>query len=84
MFKNLLFILNGYISFFKYILNKKYRLRIEHESKRRLDICNACIFYDKRIEICKLCGCFMKIKTKIIFKLDNSGKSINGCPKQYW
>ena len=31
----------------------------------RLEICNKCPFFDKRVARCRKCGCFMKLKTTL-------------------
>jgi hypothetical protein len=31
----------------------------------RLEVCNACEFFNKRLLKCKQCGCFMKLKTTL-------------------
>lgn len=33
--------------------------------KYRLEICNTCQFFSKRMVKCKKCGCFMKLKTTL-------------------
>ena len=35
-------------------------------SKDRLDICEKCEHLDKKLYVCKECGCFMKAKTLLI------------------
>lgn len=31
----------------------------------RLEICNACPWFNKRLAKCKKCGCFMKLKSTL-------------------
>ena len=45
------------------------------ESENRMDICKKCDHYNKYFNQCTICGCFMKIKTK----LKNSK-----CPINLW
>jgi hypothetical protein len=33
--------------------------------EQRLDICNACPWFNKRLVKCRKCGCFMKLKTTL-------------------
>lgn len=39
---------------------------IEEEFNRRMAICRECPFFRAKTETCKKCGCFMKLKTKIL------------------
>lgn len=41
----------------------------------RLEICNTCEWFDKRLAKCRQCGCFMKLKTTL-----QEAK----CPKDKW
>lgn len=34
-------------------------------AKKKLEICNKCQFYDASKDKCKLCGCKMKLKTRL-------------------
>lgn len=34
--------------------------------QQRLEICNSCVFLNKRTVTCKKCGCFMKLKTTLL------------------
>ena len=43
--------------------------------ERRLAICNECPFFNKTFMKCRICGCFMKLKTTL---LDAS------CPDHRW
>jgi len=45
------------------------------DSEQRLKICEGCEYFQKRLARCKVCGCFMKIKTKIPFA---------DCPEGKW
>jgi hypothetical protein len=45
------------------------------ESKKRHDICKGCEEYRKITDQCKLCNCFMVLKTKL--------KNVS-CPKGKW
>jgi hypothetical protein len=33
--------------------------------EQRLDICNGCEYFNKRLRKCKQCGCFMHLKTTL-------------------
>jgi len=68
---NLLISLIGFISKSKKQLYKK-----------RYEICKNCKYQD--FNFCLICGCYIKAKTKVNFKLDENLKSIDGCPKKYW
>jgi hypothetical protein len=50
----------------------------------RYEICQDCIFKDDDIDICTICSCPLKAKTKGDYDIDENGKSIDGCPKKYW
>lgn len=41
----------------------------------RLEICNKCPFFNKRLKKCRQCGCFMSLKTTL-----KSAK----CPVGHW
>ena len=43
--------------------------------QERLAICGNCEHYNTNAKICKLCGCFMELKTSY---------SNMKCPKGYW
>ena len=34
--------------------------------KSRLEICKTCEYFRPKTETCKKCGCFMKLKTKLL------------------
>lgn len=57
-------IFKGYALWFWYLVYKPYRIKIEAEAKRKLDICEKCEFLEKPFKICRYCGCFMEIKVK--------------------
>ena len=44
------------------------------DSKQRMEICKKCVFFTK-YKFCKMCGCFMPVKTKIPFMK---------CPAEKW
>ena len=73
--------------FFGYFNWLKLNLRILSQEQitlynKRLNICLKCKYNQKNI--CSYCGCFIKAKTKVDYKLDKNNKSISGCPKKYW
>ena len=43
--------------------------------EERIEICRECVYYKKLLGNCSICGCFMKIKSRI---------SVMECPKKYW
>jgi len=43
--------------------------------KERISICKSCDYYFKLTGSCKVCGCFMRIKSRI---------ATQSCPKGYW
>lgn len=57
------------------LFNKNLEHVSDVTSKERLAICADCPFYIKATTQCKLCGCFMKLKTK----LPNAA-----CPDHRW
>lgn len=77
-------ILQGYYYWIKYYTNKEYRKYIKQEAKRRIKICEACEYFWKPARNCMICGCLMDVKCKMDFKLDENGKSINGCYEKRW
>ena len=77
-------IIKGYYSWAKYHLNKKYKAQIEEDAQKRIEICESCEFFWKPARNCMLCRCFMDVKTKMKFELDEDGKSIAGCELKKW
>jgi hypothetical protein len=57
------------------LLNPKTEKATEEQAKDRLEICNSCDEYIKLTHQCKVCGCFMELKTKI---------KISKCPLGKW
>ena len=49
-----------------------------------MDICRGCEYFNDKIGICEICGCIMKVKTKMFFPLDKEGISIDGCWERKW
>lgn len=47
------------------MLNPKEPRSNEEIVEQRLAICRSCEFFRPRVEQCKKCGCFMKLKTKL-------------------
>lgn len=61
--------------------------RVEPEEKtRRLAICEPCRFFDGESRKCKVCKCFMDVKTgaKTNFNPDQLRNEITHCPKGFW
>ena len=48
----------------------------KEEAFRRLDICNGCERLFKPTFTCKECGCFMKVKVRVVGE--------DGCPLGKW
>ncbi len=63
-------IIRGYFLWIRYKVDKSYRNEINEEANRKISICETCEYFNDRLRICNLCGCFMDIKTK---SADNSG-----------
>lgn len=82
--KKIFFILNGYFLFMWYYLYKPYRDKIKKESLRRMNICKNCEHFNDILYTCNLCGCFMEVKSKMVFKLDENIISIDGCLDKRW
>jgi len=57
------------------IFNKNLEKVMPAVQKERMDICNSCPFLISATKQCKLCGCFMPLKTK----LPNAS-----CPEDKW
>lgn len=47
------------------MLNPREPRSNEELVEQRLAICRSCEFFRPRVEQCKKCGCFMKLKTKL-------------------
>lgn len=56
-------------------LLKQYNVKETSLSKKRYDICLACEDFRKLTRQCKICNCFMFIKTKL---------TDTACPKNKW
>lgn len=76
-------IFEGYFNWFLYLIWKPYRDKQRKLFLKRIKICENCEFFTNTRQ-CDLCGCFMDAKTKVIFKLDKEGKSIDGCWIKKW
>lgn len=77
-------IIKGYILWIWYYLYKPYREKRKSEAKERIKICEACEYFHEKLRNCSICGCFMDVKTKMAFDLDENGKSIDGCIEKKW
>ena len=61
----------------------------KEENQRKLDYrratCDMCEYRDKRQDRCKICDCFLKVKTKSLTNRNKLGKvEITKCPKGFW
>lgn len=56
------------------------------EANSRFKICKTCENFDSANEKCKLCGCYMEIKTasKVHFNFKKQRTEITHCPVGYW
>lgn len=77
-------IIKGYIMWVWYYLYKPYRKQRKEIAEKRIKICEECEFFYNPTRNCKICGCFMDVKTKMQFDLDEEGISIDGCIKRKW
>jgi hypothetical protein len=77
-------IIIGYSQWIWYYVYKPYRDKRKTEAKRRIEICEKCDLFWHPGRNCTLCGCFMDVKTKMVFKLDDEGISIDGCLERKW
>ena len=75
-------IIEGYFNLIRFNLFKKYREKQKILFNKRLSICENCKYLKKNK--CDICGCLVKAKTKVIYKLDKKGNTIKGCPKMMW
>jgi hypothetical protein len=50
----------------------------------RLELCKKCSYRDPNLNLCSVCKCPIKPKTRGDYDLDDEGKSIFGCPYRYW
>lgn len=48
---------------------------VELLHKERMSLCETCDYYNSTTSQCKICGCFMLVKTRSV-----SAK----CPKDFW
>lgn len=81
LYKKIKQISEGYIN---WILSLFFKLRYKELYKSRLLICYSCEHITKNKLQCSICGCILKAKTSVNYKLDENLKSIDGCPKKYW
>lgn len=62
----------------------------EQESDNRMAICKQCEHLEGNGALCKckICGCFMNVKTKLLFdpveSVKNKEKLLTVCPKGKW
>lgn len=62
----------------------------EQESDNRMSICKGCEHLEGNGTFCKckICGCFMNVKTKLLYdpvvSVTNKEKSLTVCPKGKW
>lgn len=77
-------IIKGYILWIWYYLYKPYRDKRKYDAQKRIKICEQCQYFWKPARNCMICGCFMDVKCKLYFPLDENGKSIGGCLEKKW
>jgi len=84
MIKKLGYIIEGWFNVFRFKYFKKYKAKQEKLFDSRFNICQTCDERRNENGTCRICGCKLKAKTKVLYRLDKDGKSIDGCPKKYW
>jgi len=84
MIKKIRQIIKGYLLWFLYYLYKPYREKRKKDADKRIKICEDCEFFWNAARNCTICGCFMDIKVKMYFEVDDEGKSIDGCLEKKW
>ena len=77
-------IIKGYILWIWYYLYKPYRDQRKEDAQKRIKICEQCQYFWKPARNCMICRCFMDVKTKMYFPLDENGISIRGCLEKKW
>jgi hypothetical protein len=55
-----------YKNFVSFIKTRKIRVNI-FTANKRYGICKMCLEFDQTKKRCKICGCYMQIKTKLIY-----------------
>lgn len=77
-------VIKGYFYWCWYYLYKPYRKKHKKEAQERIKICESCEYFWKHSRSCEICSCFMDIKVKSYFDLDENEKSIGRCPELKW
>lgn len=77
-------IIKGWALWVWFYLSPSYHYKRLTEATNRINICEDCETFNKTTRICTNCSCFMDIKTKMEFKTDKEGISIDGCPEHKW
>ena len=77
-------IIQGYILWVCYYVCKTYRNKVKVEAAKRIKICESCEFLWKPARNCTICGCFIDIKCKGDYDIDENGISQDGCPAKKW
>jgi len=77
-------IFKGYILWVWYYLCKSYRNKRKNDAEKRIKICESCQFFYKPARNCMICYCYMDVKTKMFFALDENNISYDGCPEHKW
>lgn len=81
--KKIYYIIEGYY----YLLCRKIR-RLNKNKRRiydlRYEICKKCENKNTKLNICKICGCYLPAKVSCNYDLDKNGKSEEGCPIKKW
>ena len=77
-------IIKGWTLWVWYYLNKAYRDSRKSDALKRIEICEKCELFNVVSRTCDVCGCFMDIKTKLEFPVNEKGISIGGCPEKKW
>jgi hypothetical protein len=81
--KSISYILEGWWNLLLYNIYPPFFKKQNKLFLCRINICRKCNQLNK-LKFCKICNCPIISKTKVIYKLDKSGKSIYGCPISKW
>lgn len=88
-------IFRGYFNLLRFKIDPLYRERQRGLFERRLRVCEGCDDLNRVLRQCKICGCFVDAKTKVIYKTDDEGFAVcrkdkktgdiyYACPRRLW
>lgn len=55
--------------------NREYAFTTDEKEAERVKICKGCEHYNRKEDECEECGCYIPIKTKVVFE---------SCPVNKW